>query len=317
MIPPQNQSRAGADYSWMVRFTWSMLVFVAVQHSFASNEKDSSARNPAALSDSILRVAQTAIDSFVLMDAQIQADLPKADKAHADSQFFAYRRFVKERLIPDVGRTYERFIDWFPFQEGPALKNKNPNASTPLSASEIELIGTLFRGGIRMHPLGIGSRGIFLVDFRYRDRFKPYVSPDLGEVIELKERERAKSLDGDGSCGIGLSIAVIAERVAACESFLIRYPWSKYAPIVESMYSQYLRAFLVNSENHEIILGQKGKSDVLPVYRNYIRKYPERESASYVRRFLALRMANGYRQPESMEDSLRIPTSKYHMPDFE
>ena len=36
------------------------------------------------------------------------------------------------------------------------------------------------------------------------------------------------------------------------------------------MYAGYLHAFLLNSENHEIILGPKEKTDALPVYRNYV-----------------------------------------------
>jgi hypothetical protein len=261
--------------------------------SYMSNEDDS-------------RTVAAVVDSFVDLRTRIRERLPKANGRQSDSLFLAYYRYAAYHLFPILWHPDGRFINEYAYYNGDTAK---------LPAGTSKIVRLLRKNGIGIDGFGIGSRQIYFTNKHLYTMFGRYVSEDLRLIIQLKEHDDARPFEA--GCSFGISFEEVGNRVAAWESFLIKYPKSRYAPMARKWYCVYLHAFTHGGDNNAIVIGTHDTTDMAPMYRAYVSKRPGSESARVVERLLSFREATGNEHNDGLDSVLKIDCEDVNASDFE
>lgn len=94
----------------------------------------------------------------------------------------------------------------------------------------------------------------FIVDNQmFIDRYEPYISREFLNYLKIKALNTNEPYLRDGALAIDRDS--LAQRIITIENFRLRFPYSKFIPELNSVYSEYVMTFIlgsVNSPNYDI-----------------------------------------------------------------
>jgi hypothetical protein len=226
----------------------------------------------------------------------IEAEIAKLPADKADEMILAFE---------EVQKVYESYYQQLVFDEkyGNALNSAASKGMGSDIINRIEdeglktLLKEVFNGGYKL----VSREGSVypVIDYSAYKSYDKFLSPQAAGYIDIMALESDKPVAIDAA--LAISWDELAGRLMKMEEFTGSYPGFARSGRIENTYNNYLRFYLVGSDNTPAYdyKTKKYKDEVISSFNSLVSKHEGSKTANTVKEYLAALESNNYVYPQN------------------
>jgi len=284
------------------------LAMILTACSAGNNDKDT-ALNTKALNDFTEYIASD--KGPLKTKSQLDSIMKDANAKTADALVYKYLDYMSAF----IGNAPEKYQSQLSKLSVYYDQGKNSIAQEKIKEADIKEFYTSLTGaGFKFSA----EEGMLypVIDYHFIEGYSNYISEEMKGFAVFMAMDSDNKWAGDGE--IRITLTELADRIAAAETYLAKYPGASGKSQVVSKYKMYLGAFLGGIDNTPLVNYDTGKINdkFVEAYGYFIKKYPDLKTAVTVKKFDEELKNGSYKAPYSYSEYEKRTVFNKHVDDL-